>query len=171
MYKRQLNRNLHNQVISNVTDCDVTFAEAFTVDRDMNARDPNKNFLDIVPSELMKQPFDVLVLHSGPNEISNLDTSASYVDNIRSWQLKVQKTQQTLFTLAKQCLEIFPSLKRVVIVKQIPRYDSYVKAHLSRFANNVLEDLWMKDGGNKIVVAGQDLECDCLLYTSPSPRD
>ena len=55
---------------------------------------------------------------------------------------------------------MFPSLQRVVIVKQIPRYDSYVKAHLSHYANNVLDDLWMKDGNNKIVVAKQNLECD-----------
>ena len=60
---------------------------------------------------------------------------------------------------------MFPSLQKVVIVKQIPRYDNRVKAHLSQYANNILDDLWMRDGSTKVVVTKQDLECDGQLRT------
>ena len=56
-----------------MTNCDVVFSEAFTVDRDMKSRDPNKNFAEVVPRELAKEKFDVLGMNSGPNEISNLN--------------------------------------------------------------------------------------------------
>ena len=54
-----LNRNLHQEVIRNVTNSDVTFSEAFTVDKDKNARFPEKNLLNVVPNELTKKNFNV----------------------------------------------------------------------------------------------------------------
>ena len=102
-----LNRNLHKQVIKNVTDCEVTFSEAFTVDRDNKSRDPNKNFSEVVPNELAKDNFDVLIINSGPNEISNLNTSPSeYNKNIIFWKDEVYKTSQKIFDLAQQRIQI-----------------------------------------------------------------
>ena len=125
-----LNRKLHRQVIKNVTDCDVTFKEAFTVDRDANAFYPEKNFLKVVPEELKKEEFNVLVLSCGPNEISNLDTTLNYSENIDEWRNKVGQSSVKMFQLAQWCLQKYTSLKSVVIVKRPPRYDNRVKAHL-----------------------------------------
>merc|ERR1712105_204384 len=83
-----LNRNLNQQVIKNVTDTNVTFLEAFTVDRDSNAHYPDKNFLKLVPEELERKEYTVLVLSCGPNEISNLNTGLNYSDNKDKWRQK-----------------------------------------------------------------------------------
>ena len=77
-----LNRKLHRQVIKNVTDSDVKFVEAFTVDQDQDAFYPEKNFLKVVPDELKKDEYQVLVLSCGPNEISNINTTLNYTENI-----------------------------------------------------------------------------------------
>ena len=141
-----LNRNLHQQVIKNVTDCDVQFTEAFTVDRDLNSRDPNKNFAEVVPKELAKEKFDVLVLNSGPNEISNLNLKDDYNTNIDYWRQQVFLSSKHTFA-----------------------------ANLSEFGNSVFDDLWMRPNcPRQIVVAKMDIECEgadmAQSYGTPGSR-
>ena len=155
-----LNRKLHQQVIKNVTDCDVTFKEAFTVDHDENAFYPDKNFFKVVPQELQKEDFSVLVLSCGPNEISNLDTTLNYRENIDEWRNKVGQSSVKMFQLAEWCLQKYSSLKSVVIVKRPPRYDNRIKAHLSEYANAILDEMMKKSGNKNICVSRQKLSCD-----------
>ena len=66
-----------------------------------------------------------------------------------------------MYQLAEWCLSAYPSLTKVIIVKRPPRYDNIIKAHLSEFANNTLDEIWMRKGSNRrIVISRQDLECD-----------
>ena len=44
-----------------MTDSDVTFATAYTVDRDGDAHQPSRNFMKVVPEELSRDEFDVLI--------------------------------------------------------------------------------------------------------------
>ena len=191
-----LNRNLHKQALSHITKCDITFTEAFTINADSDARFPDKNFLKLVPQELKKEDYDVLILNCGPNEVTNLHTKAEYSQNINKWKQKMYLTTLQTYELAEKSLLENPNLKRAIIVKQTPRYDDSVKMYLSDYANQVLEDIWKSKGcPDKIVISSLDLHCDgelryqrygdmnhgnydgvhlrgpCLLYTSPSPRD
>ena len=125
-----LNRKLHRQVISNVTDCNVTFFEAFTVDQDQDAFYPEKNFMKVVPEALQKEEFGVLVLSCGPNEITNINTTLNYRENIEEWRHKVAQSSVKIVQLAEWCLRNYTSLQSVVIVKRPPRYDDRIKAHL-----------------------------------------
>ena len=69
-------------------------------------------------------------------------------------------------TLAVKCLEDFPNLKRVVVVKRPVRYDSLVNRQLSEYGNDLLDELWSKMGApNKIVIGEQHLECEDDLRT------
>ena len=158
-----LNRNLHNQVIKNVTDCNVTFVEAFTVDQDKNAYYPDKNFLRKVPEELERKNYTVLVLSCGPNEISNLNTSLNYSDNIDYWRQKAAESSQKMYNLAEFCLNQYSSLESVIIVKRPPRYDDRIKSHLSEYANSVLDDISTGKNNKRICVSKQDLGCDGKL--------
>ena len=45
-----------------------------------------------------------------------------------------------MYDLADWCLKAYPSLESVIIVKRPPRYDNRVNAHLSEYANSVLDD-------------------------------
>ena len=104
------------------------------------------------------------MLSSGPNEISNMNTNLNYEQNIDKWRQKACESSVKLFNLAKWCLEAYPSLKNVVIVKRPPRYDDKIKAHLSALANSTLDDMWRKTGSpNNIHVSHQDLDCDGYL--------
>ena len=156
-----LNRNLHQQVIKNVTNCDVVFSEAFTVDRDMKSRDPNKNFAEVVPRELAKEKFDVLVMNSGPNEISNLNLKDDYNTNIDYWRQQVFLSSKHTFDLAINSIKNNPNLRKVVIVKRPTRFDSKIAANLSEFGNSVYDDLWMRyNCPRQIVVTKMDVECE-----------
>ena len=102
----------------------------------------------------------MLIINAGPNEITNLNTQGEYGQNISNWKQQVFKSSQKLYNLVKKCLDDFPSLKRGIIVKRIPRYDTKLNAHLSAYGNSVFDDLWMRNGcPNKILITKQDLEC------------
>ena len=118
------NRNLHQEVVGNVTNCNVSFHEAFTVDRDPKSRDPNKNFMDIVPRELAKEKCDFLVLNSGPNEISNLNLNYDYNQNMEYWKEQVYLASKKTYDLTQDSLKNNCNLKKVVIVKRPIRFDS-----------------------------------------------
>ena len=63
--------------------------------------------------------------------------------------------------LAKWCLDAYPILERVIIVKRLPRFDDNMKSHLSVYANNLLDEIWMANGADdRIAVDKQELECD-----------
>ena len=82
-----------------------------------------------------------------------------FYQNINEWQNKVAKTSQKMYTLAENSLKNNPSLEKIIIVKQLPRYDNKVKADLADFANHILEQEWIKNGCNKkIVIAKQKIE-------------
>ena len=74
---------------------------------------------------------------------------------------KVYQSSEKIIRLASECLDRHPSLQKVVIVKRPPRYDSRINAYLSEFANDVLDDLWLRMGSpHKIVIGKQELECE-----------
>ena len=45
-------KNLHPQVLKHVTNCDITFSKAYTVDYEADAYYPEQNFVNVVPQEL-----------------------------------------------------------------------------------------------------------------------
>ena len=68
--------------------------------------------------------------------------------------------------IAVNVTENYPSLQRVVVVKRPKRYDSQINDQLSKYGNNVLNEVWVKLGSpEKIVIGEQDLACDNELRT------
>ena len=125
-----------------------------------------------MPEELEKDNFGVLVLSCGPNEITNIDTTLNYKENIEHWRYKVAQSSVKMVQLAEWCLRSYPNLRSVIIVKRPPRYDDNIKAHLSEYANGILDDLLKERKNMRIVVSRQKLTCDGSLkiqrYGNPS---
>ena len=155
------------RVLENDTNTNVDQATAYTTDEDSDARYPNKSFMKVVPERLTKKNYDTLVIQGGCNEISNIRlNSESTAANVKGWEEKVQKSRTKMFTLAQSSLENNPSLKKVIIVKSLPRYDpqnsdpNQIKAKLNQFGNTLYNTLWMQNGcPSNIIIVDQHLEC------------
>ena len=138
---------------------------AFTVDADVTAKFKEKNLLSIVPNELKKKKYDVLVMQSGCNEISNLNCQTSPENNYSYWEQTVYQSSEKMYDLAIHCVSKFPGMK-AVILPRLARYDLTsadphgIKNKLSEYGNGVLTTLWVKNGCPKnITIGGQNLSC------------
>ena len=94
----------------------------------------------------------------------------------------MEKDSTNLFNIAQNAIEKKPELK-VIIIKRLQRYDPVsadpqgIKHKLSKFANDVYDQLWFKRGGPKnIFVVDIDLQCTKdgylkdLIYGKSSDR-
>ena len=118
------------------------------------------NHRKIVPTELSKNRFDTLVLEGGVNEISNIDTSQDFIANIDVWKQKVATDSINIYELAEESLAKHQHLKKVIILKRIFRCDDTAKESLSKYANSVYDDIWIRKGRpSNICIADQQLEC------------
>ena len=143
-------------------------AVAFTVDEDEDARFKSKNFLNIVPERLHGKKYDTLILQAGCNEISNIKLKGypASSKNVKEWEEKVEKSRSKLFNLAQNSLKSNPNLKKVIILKSLPQYDSVekdpssIKTKLNQYGNSLYNSIWMKNGCQKdIIIIDQQLEC------------
>ena len=176
-----ISRKLNLSVLKNVTDMEIKRVEAFTVSQnDPKARFPDKNFNDVVPSELAKEAFSTLILQGGTNEISNLETSGKTVEKIEAFKKKIRVSSENSFKLAEKSLAETRGLENVVILKRIFRCDTMVndpgqiRNKLSEYGNRVLDDIWLTKGCPKNIMIGQQtLECqgDLRISRFGSPSD
>ena len=82
----------------------------------INARFPDKSLEDQVPRLLDQEKFDVLVIQAPTNDITNLDRARN------SEELAKMSSMNTL-RIAKNALETFKSLERVIVMPRPPRND------------------------------------------------
>ena len=68
-----------------------------------------------------------------------MNTEDDYTENMESWKSTVYKSSEKLINLAINATNNYPNIQRVVIVKRPPRYDSQIKAQLSKYGNKVLD--------------------------------
>ena len=160
-------KNLDKRVLENATNSKVDMATAYTVDEDHDAYYRNKNFLTIVPQKLKQRKYDTLILQGGCNEISNVKISPRpQPEQVKQWEDKIQKSRSKMFRLAEDSLRNNPELKKVIILKSPPRYDSpavdpcSIKAKLNEFGNTLYTNMWMEKGcPNDISIEDQHFEC------------
>ena len=141
------------------------FKEALNVDLIMemayciDALYRNKNFKAVVPKVIEKDDIDNLVLQTGCIEITNFDVNNAVMDTKKhideykkEWFEKVERDSSNLFNVTEDALKKSTSLKRVIIIKRLPRYDRSrddilgIKSQLSEYANACYDQLWIKKG-------------------------
>ena len=130
------------------------------------ARYPAKNFKDVIPVEVKKETFDCLILQAGSVDITNLDTKERPEENLEYFKQEVRYAAKNLFTAAEAAFKAQPSLEKVVIMNQTPRYDDKevdplsLKQALALLFNNTLSELWLDSPlKDKLVIGTHNLEC------------
>ena len=154
-----ISKQIDQRKIEKDLDVELKVERAYCITDEANARYRDKNFKAEVPKFLEKEVFDTLVLQTGSIEITNIDVNKAVMDTKkpieeykREWFEKVDKDSENLFKVAEDALEQSPSLKEVLIVKRLPRFDRSsddiigIKSQLSVYANQAYNQIWMKKG-------------------------
>ena len=84
---------------------------------------PASNFADVIPKQLNKENFKCLVIQAGSVDITNLKTKHNPSQNMEYFRQETIKSATNLFNAGVKALKVQPNLTKVVIMKQIPRYD------------------------------------------------
>ena len=94
-----------------------------------------------------------------------VDVTKDIKEYKKEWYQKVEEDSKNLFELAAE-VTAMDSKMNVIIVKRLPRFDRAsqdilgIKSQLSKFANHVYDQLWLKQGSpDRIKVIELELEC------------
>ena len=130
-------------------------------------RFPVRNFENVINSELMNAPTDILLVQSGSVDITNLKTTD---ENLKKYGEYFKQhaimSATNLFTTITNALKSSPNLQKVILMKHIPRYDptscdpQSIKAALSKLYNDTIVQLWLFSPlKNRISIGSHNLEC------------
>ena len=152
---------LHKPSVEFATNLRVTSAKTGTFSTSETSK---KNVAEFINNELEKDNHDVLLIQSGAREISNLPNNC-YPDGIQTFTEKISNLAKEVLEVANEAACKYPNLKKIIVAKQIPRYDSStanppgLKTYLSYQYNNTLEQLAIDSTFNeKVVVGSHNLE-------------
>ena len=130
------------------------------------AKFPEQNFQDVIPDQLRKDAFRYLIIQAGSVDISNLNTKDKPEEHFEYFRQETVLSATNLFRAAEKALEDKPSIEKVVIMNQIPRYDRSdidplsLKSALSLLYNKTLTALWMDSSKKlKIFIGTHNIEC------------
>ena len=121
---------------------------------------------------MKKEQPDILVMQTGSIEISNINVNAAIMDTSKDikeykkeWFKKVEKDSINLLDIAQDALDKNKKLKKVIILKRLPRFDRgtsdlmSIKSELSKFGNAVY-DLELTRRGNPENICTVDLDLE-----------
>ena len=159
------------------TQTKMKFVKAFGIKAEGDQFFPELNVTDTVNKVLEKDEPQAIILQAGSIEISNIDVKQALMDTEKDieqykkdWAAKVEEDSANLYDVAVKAIEKNPTMK-VVIVKRLPRYDpdssdpKQIKSQLSRFGNDVYDQLWFKGGSPKnIYIVDFELNCSSSGY-------
>ena len=110
---------------------------------------------------------DVLIVQGGSVDITNLKTKGNNPEKYGEYfkQEAIMSATQ-VFTSVCNALNGNPNLKKVILMKQIPRYDlasndpKCIKAALSQLYNDTLTQLWLSSPlKDRLTIGTHSLEC------------
>ena len=165
--------NMNLRAVENATNMELICAKAYSAVHDTvengakkAARFPTSNYTDIVPAMLRKHKYHSLLLQSGSVDISNLNTRDNPQEFIEYFKQETILSAKNIFAVGQNALHLQPSLQKVVIMKQIPRYDPSetdplsLKPALSQLFNNTLTEEWMNCADkSRVLIGGHNIEC------------
>ena len=168
-----ISSNVHLEVLEEATDTKFVTAKAYSSVYDITeneakapARFPASNFKDVIPSELKKDEYKTLIVQAGAIDITNLNTKDEPTEHIDYFKKETINSAKNLFEAATNALKVQPTLEKVVILKQTPRYDPLnidplnIKPALSLLFNNSLMELWMDSPDkSKLHIGSHNIEC------------
>lgn len=165
--------------IEKVSKCKVTKVKAYTASSNVaNAhkfapQQLQRNFLQVVPDEACKDSYEKLIVQTGAVDITNLEVVDNSDENLEFFKQETVKSARNVFDACLLALDRQPSLKKIVLMKQTPRYDPTtvdpfgLKAALSQIFNSTLTELWMSSTmKNKIYLGSHNMECSGAILLS-----
>ena len=148
--------NINLEAIENATGKELVCKKAYTAVQDTTenvakkaAFFPKSNFTDVVPDLLKKSKYHSLLIQSGSVDISNLLTKDNTTEYIEYFKQETILSAKNTYAVGVNALHVQPSLEKVVIMKQTPRYDPaesdplLLKPALSQLFNNTLTEQWI----------------------------
>ena len=121
---------LHTKTIEVATNAKLRTAKAYssifenTEDKVRHApRFPGKNFNDVIAKELNKEEVDVLIVQAGSVDITNMKTDGHYAEHVEHFKQQTVVSANNLFMAVSNAALNNTHLKKIIILKQIPRYD------------------------------------------------
>ena len=169
-----ISANVDIAALENATQSKFVTARAYSSANDSEgnaakhpAKFPQSSFINVVQSQLSKDKYETLVLQAGTVDITNFKTQDNPTEHFEYFKQETAKSATNLFQVAINALSSSPNLKKVVLMKQIPRYDpsSHIdpmclKPALSQLFNNTLSDLWMNSQyQGRIMIGNHNIEC------------
>ena len=114
------------------------------------------NFTKVIASELNKEKYQCMILQSGSVDITNLNTKDEPSKYTEYFKQETVMSAHNLFNAAVNGLKVQPTLNKIVIMKQVPRYDPAnvdplgLKPSLALLFNNTITGLWMAQQGHNL---------------------
>ena len=175
-----ISHNVNMDALEAASEAQFVKAKAYSSDHDTvanvakhAAKFPESNFTKVIPTELKKGKYKHLIIQSGSVDITNLNTKEEPSKYTEYFKQETIKSANNIFNAARNALKEQPTLKKVVLMKQIPRYDpSHVdpmglKPTLSMLFNSTVTSLWMDSPDkDKIFIGNHDIECTGAIKES-----
>ena len=127
----------------------------------------------MVKTQLGKEDYKYLILQAGSVDITNLNTKDNPEEYMEYYRQEAIMSATNIFNAGVNALKTQPTLGKVVIMKQIPRYDPTdvdpmsLKPSLSLLFNNTMTNLWMESPyKEKMFIGNHDIECNGAIRES-----
>ena len=145
--------------------------KAYCIEKESCAYFKEKNFTEVVSKEIEDKDIDILVLQTNL-DINNavIDTTKDLSDYKKDWFNKTEESSAKLLDIAENALKKNQNIKKVVIVKRLPRYERgsdilQIKSKLSEFGNICFDQTWQKKGcPENIQIVKIDLQSSSSKY-------
>ena len=173
MILSQVAGSLHRKSIEIATQAKLRVAKAYSSSyedkEDGNKYAPkyhHKNFKEVIEHELKNKDDDVLIVQAGSIDITNFKTDKQLGQNVEYFKQHTSNSAKSLFLAVSDAEKNNPQLKKIVILKQIPRHDFQasnppgLKPFLSKLYNDTLDHLFLEHPvKSKITIGNHNLEC------------
>ena len=130
------------------------------------AKIPEANFSKIIPEKLQNDAFENLIVQAGSVDITNLKTNVQPSEHTEYFKQEAVISAKNLFSVVENSARSYPNLKKIVIMKQTPRYDPPImdplslKPVLSELYNKTLEEcLQSSQLKDRIILGTHNIHC------------
>ena len=165
--------NIHINTLEEATKTEFATAKAYSSIHDTvsnvakhAAKIPEANFSKVIPEKLKTEAFENLVVQAGSVDITNLKTNVEPLKHEEYFRHEAVQSAKNLFNTCENAVKENQNLKKVIIMKQTPRYDPAnvdpydLKPVLSELYNRTLVQCWMSSNlKDRINVVGHTIEC------------
>ena len=113
------------------------------------------------------------MLQAGSVDITNLNTKDNPAEYLDYFKQEVVISAKNFFQVGENALSNFSSLEKVVLLKQVPRYDPVdvdllsIKPALAQLYNNTITDQWMNSKFKENIILGShNIDCTGAIKES-----